>query len=104
MLKLNITVNGEQTRLAEGIHVVELLESLGLKPERLAVEVNRSIVRRADWTSTTLAEGDRVEIVHFVGGGASDEPSPGRKSGSSRIANRRLARCGLQREGQGSLE
>ncbi|MEK6302922.1 MAG: sulfur carrier protein ThiS [Acidobacteriota bacterium] len=73
---MNVTVNGEQTRLAEGLSVVELLESLGVKPERLAVEVNRSIVRRADWMSTTLAEGDRVEIVHFVGGGSSDEPCP----------------------------
>ena len=73
VLKLNVTVNGEQTRLAEGLNVVDLLASLGLKPGRLAVEVNRSIVRRADWTSTTLAEGDRIEIVHFVGGGSSDE-------------------------------
>jgi thiamine biosynthesis protein ThiS len=62
-------VNGEQTRLAEGIHVVELLDRLGLKPERLAVEVNRRIIRRAEWASTALAEGDNVEIVHFVGGG-----------------------------------
>jgi sulfur carrier protein len=69
---LNVIVNGEQIRLAEGIHIVELLERLGLKPERLAVEVNQRIVRRADWTSTALGEGDRVEIVHFVGGGRSD--------------------------------
>jgi thiamine biosynthesis protein ThiS len=69
---LNLIVNGEQTRLAEGIHVVELLDKLGLKPERLAVEVNRRIVRRAEWASTALAEGDNVEIVHFVGGGGAD--------------------------------
>jgi hypothetical protein len=37
----------------------------------LAVEVNRKIIRRANWDSTTLVEGDRVEIVHFVGGGCS---------------------------------
>ncbi|HSF23872.1 MAG TPA: sulfur carrier protein ThiS [Blastocatellia bacterium] len=48
---------------------MDLLDGLGLKPERLAVEVNQRIVRRADWTSTTLADGDKVEIVHFVGGG-----------------------------------
>jgi thiamine biosynthesis protein ThiS len=47
-----------------------LIEELGLTPERLAIEVNRRIIRRADWPSTTLAEGDKVEIVHFVGGGA----------------------------------
>jgi thiamine biosynthesis protein ThiS len=62
-------VNGEEVRLAEGIHIAELLDRLGLKPERLAVEVNQRIVRRSDWTSTALGEGDKVEIVHFVGGG-----------------------------------
>lgn len=66
---LNVLVNGEPTRLSEGTHIVDLLDGLGLKPERLAVEVNQRIVRRADWTSTTLADGDKVEIVHFVGGG-----------------------------------
>ena len=62
-------MNGESKRLSEGIHIVDLLDGLGLKPERLAVEVNERIVRRVDWTTTTLAEGDKVEIVHFVGGG-----------------------------------
>ena len=74
VLKLNVTVNGEETRLAEGLTIVGLLDSLGLKADRLAVEVNRNIVRRADWLSTTLAEGDRIEIVHFVGGGSTSEP------------------------------
>lgn len=62
-------MNGEPKRLSEGVHVVDLLDRLGLKPERLAVEINERIVRRVDWTTTTLAEGDKVEIVHFVGGG-----------------------------------
>ncbi|HWN97926.1 MAG TPA: sulfur carrier protein ThiS [Blastocatellia bacterium] len=62
-------MNGEPTRVSEGLRIVELLDGLGLGPERLAVEVNRRIVRRADWASTSLAEGDMVEIVHFVGGG-----------------------------------
>ena len=56
--------------MAEGIAISELIDELGLKAERLAVEVNRRIVRRAEWPSTTLREGDKVEIVHFVGGGA----------------------------------
>ena len=55
--------------MSEGIHIVDLLAKLGLKPERLAVEINQRIVRRGDWASTTLADGDSVEIVHFVGGG-----------------------------------
>jgi thiamine biosynthesis protein ThiS len=55
--------------LAEGSGISELVQSLSLNPERVAVELNRVIVRRADWGSTTISEGDRVEIVHFVGGG-----------------------------------
>jgi thiamine biosynthesis protein ThiS len=69
---LNVIVNGERKELSEGIHIVDLLDRLGLKPERLAVEVNQSIVRRAEWTTTTLLDGDKVEIVHFVGGGCGD--------------------------------
>lgn len=67
---MTVVVNGERKEVAEGVAVAELIKHLGLKPERLAVEVNRAIVRRGDWPSTTLSEGDRVEIVHFVGGGA----------------------------------
>lgn len=67
---MNIIVNGDEKAAADGIAVSDLIIVLGLKPERLAIEVNRKIVRRADWPSTTLSEGDKVEIVHFVGGGA----------------------------------
>ena len=63
-------MNGEPRQLSEGIYIVDLLDKLGLKPERLAVEINERIVRRADWTTTTVADGDKVEIVHFVGGGS----------------------------------
>lgn len=48
----------------------ELLHHLNLKEERIAVERNQEIVRRADWASTPVQEGDALEIVHFVGGGA----------------------------------
>ena len=67
---MKITVNGEEREIGAGATVAALLEALELKPERLAIELNRRIVRRADWGRTALAEGDRVEIVHFVGGGA----------------------------------
>jgi len=43
---------------------------LGLKSERVAVELNKKIVRRVEWDSTTISEGDRLEVVHFVGGGS----------------------------------
>jgi thiamine biosynthesis protein ThiS len=68
--ELNITVNGDEKETTDGITISDLIIALGLKPERLAIEVNRKIVRRADWPSTTLSEGDKVEVVHFVGGGA----------------------------------
>jgi sulfur carrier protein len=66
---LIININGDDKETADGIVVSELINELGLKAERLAIEINRRIVRRADWPSTTLSEGDKVEIVHFVGGG-----------------------------------
>ncbi|MEW6208914.1 MAG: sulfur carrier protein ThiS [Acidobacteriota bacterium] len=64
-----IIVNGERREVESGTTVAGLITLLELKPERLAVEVNRAIIRRGEWSSTLLAEGDRVEIVNFVGGG-----------------------------------
>jgi thiamine biosynthesis protein ThiS len=69
---LKVTVNGDEKQIAEGTTISGLLEILEVKPERLAVEVNRRIVRRASWSSTALTEGDRIEIVNFVGGGSLD--------------------------------
>jgi thiamine biosynthesis protein ThiS len=62
-------VNGEAREVPEKMTLSGLIIHLALAPERLAVEVNRQVVRRANWIETMLAEGDRVEIVHFVGGG-----------------------------------
>lgn len=66
---MRIEVNGESREVETGETLLALIERLALTPERLAVERNREVVRRADWPQTTLAEGDRIEIVHFVGGG-----------------------------------
>lgn len=66
---LRIEVNGEPQEVREGATLQTLVEQLALAPERLAVEHNREVVRRADWPAHGLSEGDRVEIVHFVGGG-----------------------------------
>jgi sulfur carrier protein len=66
---LNIIVNGNNTDIGEGSSITDLVQSLALNTDRIAVELNKKIVRRSDWGSTTLAEGDKVEIVHFVGGG-----------------------------------
>lgn len=66
---IEITVNGEPRTVDAGLTVVRLLDELEMPRERIAVERNRRVVRRAEWTETTLAEGDTLEIVHFVGGG-----------------------------------
>ena len=66
---LHIQVNGEVREVNENITLPELVASLSLKSEQVAIELNRKVVRRAQWESTVLQEADRVEIVHFVGGG-----------------------------------
>ena len=66
---MRVEVNGEAKELEEGATLQTLVERLSLAPERLAIEHNREVVRRADWPALTLSDGDRVEIVHFVGGG-----------------------------------
>ncbi|HEV2762326.1 MAG TPA: sulfur carrier protein ThiS [Pyrinomonadaceae bacterium] len=66
---MRVQLNGETKDVAEGLSLEELVAQLNLAPERLAVELNREVVRRADWPRVKLSEGDRVEIVHFVGGG-----------------------------------
>ena len=66
---MRVELNGEPKELNEGTTLSTLIEQLSLAPERVAVELNRDVVRRADWPSTRLSDGDRVEIVHFVGGG-----------------------------------
>ncbi len=68
---MTLTVNGEERIFdVERLSIVGLLEELGLAERRVAVEVNRRIVRRAEHAGHALEEGDAVEIVHFVGGGA----------------------------------
>ena len=67
--RLQISLNGEAKEVGEGTTLLGLVEQLSLAPGRLALELNREVVRRADWPAVILSEGDRVEIVHFVGGG-----------------------------------
>jgi len=66
---LEIQVNGETREFPVGMTVEGLVVALDLQPARVAIELNRNVVRRNEWSATTLREGDRVEIVHFVGGG-----------------------------------
>jgi thiamine biosynthesis protein ThiS len=66
---MEITVNDEPRTLATGATVADLVAVLGLGPRRIAVEVNRAIVPRAQYPATVLCDGDTIEIIHFVGGG-----------------------------------
>jgi len=69
---MEIVLNGQNRALdlaPEGATVQSLTQSLGMKADRIAIERNGEIVRRVDWAATPVHEGDRFEIVHFVGGG-----------------------------------
>ncbi len=69
MASLSITVNGQSRDIAGPATLDDLLRGLGLDPRTVVVEHNRRIVRRPVLGETTLATGDSVELVHFVGGG-----------------------------------
>ena len=70
---MKLTINGEpQSSSAETLGA--LVETLGMKPDRVAIELNREIVPREQWPQTPLHDGDRLEIVHFVGGGSGAPP------------------------------
>jgi thiamine biosynthesis protein ThiS len=64
-----IIVNGESKEAASGSTVAQLLQTLGLRSGRVAIERNLLILPRSEWTTTHVAAGDRYEIVQFVGGG-----------------------------------
>jgi thiamine biosynthesis protein ThiS len=66
---LRIEVNGEPREVPDGASVAELLGLLGLAAPKVAVERNLEIVPRSAWDATRLAAGDRLEVVHFIGGG-----------------------------------
>ncbi|HEY6942923.1 sulfur carrier protein ThiS [Dokdonella sp.] len=66
---MNVYLNGEARRVDERCTLAELLESSGHAARRVAVEVNRDIVPRSRHAEHRLAEGDRIEIVHAIGGG-----------------------------------
>ena len=66
---MRVFVNGDEKDLSDGISLLELIEQLDLPVARIAIELNREVVRRSEWGSTMLKDEDRIEIVHFVGGG-----------------------------------
>jgi thiamine biosynthesis protein ThiS len=69
MQPIEIFVNGERFQVPSDGNVAELLEFLNIAPDRVAVELNKTLVRKRDWASTRVAGGARMEVVEFVGGG-----------------------------------
>ncbi|MGE3180657.1 MAG: sulfur carrier protein ThiS [Phycisphaerae bacterium] len=66
---MTITVNGQTTEIAGPLNLAQLIAQYELTPNRVAIEVNRELVRRAEYPDKTIADGDTIEIVTLVGGG-----------------------------------
>jgi sulfur carrier protein len=66
---MRLFINGDEKTFADSLSLAQLIEQLGMKGDRVAVELNREIVSRAQWAETNLSDADHLEIVHFVGGG-----------------------------------
>ena len=66
---MRILLNGELKEVPEGLNLEGLLKLFSLPQARVAVEQNRMVIRRAEWLSTPVNDEDRIEVIHFVGGG-----------------------------------
>jgi thiamine biosynthesis protein ThiS len=82
---MKLTINGENRILSSAETLSALVEQLGMKLDRVAIELNRDIVPRDQWATTPLKDGDQLEIVHFVGGGSNSYPE--NLAGEKRVRN-----------------
>ena len=73
---MQITLNGQPQEVAAGDTIASILHSLGQHPRTVAVEYNGEIVRRDSYSTTPIANGDRLEVVRFVQGGGRPETAP----------------------------
>jgi thiamine biosynthesis protein ThiS len=71
---MKLHINGDEKTFDASLTLAALVETLGMKADRVAVELNLDIVPRDRWAATALNDGDRLEIVHFVGGGLPPDP------------------------------
>ena len=67
---MKLTINGDSRDFSDGLTLAALIAQLGMKSDRVAVELNLEIVPRPQWENTQLKDGDKLEVVHFVGGGS----------------------------------
>ncbi|MFO0283260.1 MAG: sulfur carrier protein ThiS [Acidobacteriota bacterium] len=66
---ISVEVNGQRQEIPSGLNIRTLLDFLDVDPQRVAVELNRAIIRKTEWEATMLAANDQIEVVMFVGGG-----------------------------------
>jgi thiazole synthase len=74
--EVNVKLNGKPRAVAQGLTLLQLLEQLDVQPSRVVIEHNRQIRRREDFDNTSVSEGDELELVYFVGGGATEGADP----------------------------
>jgi len=66
---MKVILNGESREVPDDASVAQLLEQFSLPRQRVAIELNKNVVRRKDWAEIRLRESDTIEVIHFVGGG-----------------------------------
>ena len=66
---MKVFLNGEAREIPSDLDLEQLLEHFSLPSQRVAVELNKTVIRRADWPSTKINDSDTIEVIHFVGGG-----------------------------------
>lgn len=66
---MKIYINGETKEIATELNLAELLKHLALPEERIAIELNKEVVRKKDWENIKVSDADKIEVIHFVGGG-----------------------------------
>lgn len=68
-MDIKVYLNGEVRTVPDDMDLAQLLEHFSLPSQRVAVELNKTVVRRSDWKATTIKNADIIEVIHFVGGG-----------------------------------
>ena len=66
---MKVLINGETRNIETELNLRQLLEKFDLPVERIAIELNKDVVRKKDWESIKISDSDKIEIIHFVGGG-----------------------------------
>jgi sulfur carrier protein len=66
---LKVIINGENRDIDEDITVLNLLKELGIEEKTMAAAINMEVVKKENWENTKISEGDKIEFLHFVGGG-----------------------------------